>query len=139
MDAPSNASLGARGSCGPWLIRRPSCRMSRSASVSRARRSGTSAAGTKRLACRWLRTHPAMVGPGRFPPLQRVGVEMLACCDPLGLGLHMTHWSMRSLAQVAIERGLAPNIAHSTVSLILRAADLQPHRSRYWKTPTCDD
>ncbi len=57
-----------------------------------------------------------MVGPGRFPPLQRVGVEMLACCDPLGLGLHMTHWSMRSLAQVAIERGLAPNIAHSTVS-----------------------
>lgn len=77
-----------------------------------------------------------MVGPGRFPPLQRVGVEMLACCDPLGLGLHMTHWSTRSLAQVAAERGLVPAIAHSTVSLILRTADLQPHRSRYWKTPT---
>jgi hypothetical protein len=74
--------------------------------------------------------------PGRFPPLQRVGVELLACCDPLGLGLNMTHWSMRSLAQVAAERGLVPAIAHSTVSLMLRAADLQPHRSRYWKTPT---
>jgi hypothetical protein len=61
---------------------------------------------------------------------------MLACCDPLGLGLRMTHWSMRSLAQVAAERGLVPAIAHSTISLILRAADLQPHRSRYWKTPT---
>jgi DDE superfamily endonuclease len=61
---------------------------------------------------------------------------MLACCDPLGLGLHMTHWSMRSLAQIAPEYGLMPTIAHSTVSLILRAADLQPHRSRYWKTPT---
>ncbi len=61
---------------------------------------------------------------------------MLACCDPLGLGLHMTHWSRRSLAQEAEERGLVPAIAHSTVSLILRAADLQPHRSRYWKTPT---
>jgi hypothetical protein len=73
---------------------------------------------------------------GGFPPLQRVGIEMLACCDPLGLGLHMTHWSTRSLAQVAVERGLVPAIAHSTVSLILRAADLQPHRSRYWKTPT---
>jgi hypothetical protein len=64
---------------------------------------------------------------------------LLACCDPLGLGLHMTHWSTRSLAQLAIERGLAPAISHSTVSLILRAADLQPHRSRYWKTPTLDD
>jgi hypothetical protein len=63
---------------------------------------------------------------------------MLACCQPTGLGLHMTHWSRRSLARVAIERGLVPTIAHSTVSLILRAADLQPHRSRYWKTPRID-
>ena len=73
-----------------------------------------------------------------FPPLQRVGVEMLACCDPIGLGLQITHWSTRSLAKVAVERGLAPKIAHSTVSLILRSAALQPHRSRYWKTPTID-
>jgi len=80
-----------------------------------------------------------MVVLGRFPPLQRVGIERLACCDPLGLGLHMTHWSTRSLAQIAAERGLVPAIAHSTVSLILRAADLQPHRSRYWKTPTIDE
>jgi hypothetical protein len=63
---------------------------------------------------------------------------MLACCEPAGLGLHMTHWSTRSLARVAAERGLVPKIAHSTVSLILRTADLQPHRSRYWKTPTID-
>lgn len=48
----------------------------------------------------------------------------------------MTHWSTRSLACVAVERGIVPHIAHSTVSLILRHADLQPHRSRYWKTPT---
>lgn len=63
---------------------------------------------------------------------------MLACCEPAGLGLHMTHWSTRSLAQMAVEYGLMPKIAHSTVSLILRAADLQPHRSRYWKTPRLD-
>lgn len=74
--------------------------------------------------------------PGPFPPLQRVGLERLACCDPLGLGLHMTHWSTRSLAQVAVNRGIVPEIAYTTVALILRAADLQPHRSRYWKTPT---
>lgn len=78
-------------------------------------------------------------GRGRFPPLQRVGIERLACCDPLGLGLHMTHWSTRSLAQVAVERGLVPAVSRSTISLILRAADLQPHRTRYWKTPTLDD
>jgi hypothetical protein len=30
-------------------------------------------------------------------------------------------------------------LAHSTVALILQAADLQPHRSRYWKTPLLND
>ena len=73
---------------------------------------------------------------GRFPPLQRVEIEQLACCAPAGIGLEMTHWSTRSLARVAVERGILPQIAHSTVSLILRSASLQPHRWRYWKTPT---
>lgn len=75
-------------------------------------------------------------GRGSFPPLVRVEIEQLACCEPAGVGLEMTHWSTRSLAQVAGERGIVPKIAHSTVSLILKTADLQPHRSRYWKTPT---
>lgn len=48
----------------------------------------------------------------------------------------MTHWSTRSLAKIAMKRGLVSQIAHSTVSLILRNADLQPHRTRYWITPT---
>ena len=55
------------------------------------------------------------------------------------MGREITHWSTRSLARVAVERGLVPALAHSTVSLILRDADLQPHRSRYWKTPTLND
>jgi hypothetical protein len=65
-----------------------------------------------------------------------VQVEQLACCEPAGAGLHLTHWSTRSLAETAARQGLAPHMAHSTVSLILRGADLQPHRCRYWKTPT---
>ena len=77
--------------------------------------------------------------PRELSPLQRVEVEQLACCEPAGVGLHMTHWSTRSLAVVARLRGIAPTISHSTVALILRDADLQPHRSRYWKTPTLDD
>jgi DDE superfamily endonuclease len=51
----------------------------------------------------------------------------------------MTHWSTRSLAVVARQRGIAPTLSHSTVALILRDADLQPHRTRYWKTPTLDE
>jgi len=50
----------------------------------------------------------------------------------------MTHWSTRRLARIAVKRGLVSQIAHSTISLILRDADLQPHRSRYWITPTLD-
>jgi DDE superfamily endonuclease len=73
-----------------------------------------------------------------FPPLVRVCIEQLACCEPAGIGLSMTHWSTRTLAKVAVRQGIVPQIAHSTVSLILRGADLQPHRSRYWKTPRLD-
>jgi len=82
---------------------------------------------------------PALADRGRFPPLQRVEIEQLACCAPAGIGLEMTHWSTRSLARVAVEREIVPRIAHSTVSLILRSASLQPHRFRYWKTPTLND
>lgn len=71
--------------------------------------------------------------------MERVEIEQLACCAPAGIGLHMTHWSTRSLARIAVARGIVPSIAHSTISLILRSASLQPHRSRYWKTPTLND
>jgi transposase len=76
--------------------------------------------------------------PREITALERVAIEQLACCEPMGLGLNLTHWSTRSLASIAVKRGLVPHIAHSTVSLILRDADLQPHRCRYWITPTLD-
>jgi hypothetical protein len=83
-------------------------------------------------------TRRVRAGPEPFPPLERVELEQLACCEPAGIGLEITHWSTRSLARVAAERGIVPRIAHSTVSLLLRQADLQPHRWRYWRTPTLD-
>lgn len=76
--------------------------------------------------------------PREISALERVAVEQLACTEPAGVGLEMTHWSTRSLAKIAMQRGRVSHIAHSTVSLILRNADLQPHRSRYWITPTLD-
>jgi hypothetical protein len=78
-------------------------------------------------------------GPAVFPSLVRVQIERLACCEPAGVGLHLTHWSRRTLVQAAVLKGIVPRIAHSTVSLILRDADLQPHRYRYWKTPILDE
>src|SRR4051812_18920596 len=90
----------------------------------------------KRPAWRSWPMLPGGVDRGSFPPLERVEIEQLACCAPAGIGLHMTHWSTRSLSRVAVRRGIVPRIAHSTLSLILRYAALQPHRSRYWKTPT---
>jgi transposase len=74
--------------------------------------------------------------PREISALQRVAIEQLACCEPAGLGLKMTHWSTRSLAALAVKRDVVSQIAQSTISLILRAADLQPHRYRYWITPT---
>lgn len=76
--------------------------------------------------------------PRELTAVERVQIEQLACCDPLGLNLELTHWSTRSLTAIARQRLHRPKLAHSTVSLILREADLQPHRSRYWKTPTLD-
>ena len=74
--------------------------------------------------------------PRVLTALERVSVEQLACSEPSGVGLEMTHWSVRSLAKIAVEQGMVPHIAFSTVALILRGADLQPHRNRYWITPT---
>ena len=68
--------------------------------------------------------------PREISVLERVAIEQLACSEPSGIGLEMTHWSTRSLAKVAMQQGLVSHIAHSTVSLILRNAGLQPLRRR---------
>ena len=77
--------------------------------------------------------------PREISALERVAIEQLACSEPSGVGLEMTHWSTRSLAKIVMQQGLVSHIAHSTVSLILRNADLQPHRHRYWITPTLNE
>lgn len=77
--------------------------------------------------------------PRVISALERVAIEQLACSEPSGVGLEMIHWSTRSLAEIAVQQGFVSHIAHSTVSLILRNADLQPHRYRYWITPTLNE
>jgi DDE superfamily endonuclease len=76
--------------------------------------------------------------PRRFPPLQRAQIVELACVEPISEGLHITHWTSTDLAQQAIADGIVNNVSPRTVRRILADVDLQPHRTRYWKTARLD-
>lgn len=76
--------------------------------------------------------------PHEISGLERLAIQQLACCELHDLKLELTHWSTRSLTTMARKRLHRPHLAHSTVSLILRDADLKLHHSRYWITPTLD-
>lgn len=63
----------------------------------------------------------------------------MACTAPAAYGRRLTRWDCRSLAEVVVERAVVQSIHYTTVARLLRAASLQPHRSRYWKTATVDE
>jgi hypothetical protein len=109
---------------GPRAIRRPS---------------GGFAVATRNRACPIFWYHPN--GPGDqpgFPPLQRAQIVRLACLEPIAKGLHITHWTSKDLARQAVEDRIVPAISDRTVRDILHRVDLQPHRTRYWKTSRID-
>ena len=49
-------------------------------------------------------------------------------------GLHITHWSSAELARQAVRDGIIDTISPRSVRRILHTVDLQPHRTRFWKT-----
>ena len=53
-------------------------------------------------------------------------------------GLHITHWSSDDLAHQAVADGIVPAISPRTIRRILHEVDLQPHRTRYWRTARLD-
>jgi hypothetical protein len=97
--------------------------------------SGAPAAVTRNGAYRASWSAPAGRGdlPG-FPPLQRAQIVQLACLEPVAKGLHITHWSSADLAREAVAEGIVPAIGARSVRRILSEVDLQPHRTRFWKT-----
>src|SRR5512135_1844751 len=103
--------------------------------------SGGPAVATSAPACRG---YSPTVGRGTpaatsgFPPLQRAQVVALACLEPVAKGLHITHWSLKDLARQIVLDGIVPAISPSTVRRILNGVDLQPHRTRYWRTARLD-
>jgi len=82
--------------------------------------------------------HRAQEGRVLFSSRQRRRIEQLARRTPKSVGWQLTHWSTRSLALAAVDQEIVPEIHATTVSTILRAAELQPHRFRYWKTTVWD-
>jgi transposase len=76
--------------------------------------------------------------PQQISPVQRAQIVELACLEPIAKGLHITHWSSEDLARQAVNDKILPAISPATVRRILHDVDLQPHRTRYWKTPRLD-
>jgi transposase len=74
----------------------------------------------------------------QITPVQRAQIVELACLEPVAKGLHITHWSSDDLARQAMTDGIVAGISARTVRRILHDVDLQPHRTRYWKTPRLD-
>jgi DDE superfamily endonuclease len=83
-------------------------------------------------------TTPAQDAPRRFPPLQRARIVALACLEPIAEGLHITHWTPLDLARQAVAADIVPHLSPRTVQRILADVDLQPHRTRYWRTARLD-
>jgi hypothetical protein len=82
--------------------------------------------------------NPTLGTRRRFPPLQRAQLVELACLEPIAEGLHITHWTSQDLARQAVADGLVAAISPRTVRRILHDVDLQPHRTRYWRTTRLD-
>ena len=97
------------------------------------------ASATVTAGCRasWASPSDRAARPG-FPPLQRAQIVELACLEPVAKGLHITHWSSEDLARQAAADGIVASISPRTVRLILNQVDLQPHRTRYWRTSRLD-
>src|ERR1700693_699811 len=74
----------------------------------------------------------------QISPVQRAQIVELACLEPIAEGLHITHWSSEDLARQAVTNKIVSAVSSATVRRILHNVDLQPHRTRYWKTPRLD-
>jgi len=86
-----------------------------------------------------LADEPRPGAPGKFTAEQLALLFALACEPPEKSGLPITHWTGAELAAEASKRGIVESISVSQVNRLLREAELQPHRSRYWLNTTEKD
>jgi transposase len=86
-----------------------------------------------------LTDEPRRGCPGKFTAEQITLLFALACEPPEKSGLPITHWTGAELAAEAVKRGIVESISVSQVNRLLREAELQPHKSRYWLNTTEKD
>ena len=79
-----------------------------------------------------LADDPRSGRPDTFTAEQFCGIVALACEKPEDHGCPITHWTARELKDQVIQQKIVPSISTRQVNRLLRAIDLQPHRSRYW-------
>jgi transposase len=98
-----------------------------------------SQAALRRAIERVLRDAPRPGPPGKFTAEQVALILAVACEPPEKSGRPITHWTTRELADEVVKRGIVPSISVAQVGRYLRAAALQPHKSRYWLNTTEKD
>jgi len=75
--------------------------------------------------------HRARVGPGAFPPSQRLDVMSMATRKPATYHCPATRWSLDDLV-AALSQRQTWTISRSSIWRLLEEADLKPHRRVYW-------
>jgi transposase len=73
----------------------------------------------------------APVGPGAFPPSERLDVMSIATRKPATCYCPATRWSLDDLVTALFQRRTWTR-SRSSIWRILEEADLKPHRSVYW-------
>jgi transposase len=86
-----------------------------------------------------LTDEPRPGAPAKFSPEQVTQILAVACEPPEKSGLPITHWTAHELAAEVVKRGIVASISTAQVGRYLRAAALQPHKSRYWLNTTEKD
>jgi len=79
-----------------------------------------------------FRTPLAPVGPGAFPPAERLAVITLATSKTEDHHSPDTRWSLDELAYRLVNEVAHERMSRATIWRILDGCDLKPHQSVYW-------
>jgi transposase len=86
-----------------------------------------------------LNDAPRSGAHGKFTAEQITQIMAIACEPPERSGRPVDHWTHAELADEAVKRKIVSSISPRQVGRYLAAAELQPHRSKYWLNTTEKD
>ncbi len=71
-------------------------------------------------------------GPATFTGEQLTMIFAIACEAVEDSGRPVARWTLQEIIDEAVKRGIITSMSTSHLSSLLREAQLQPHKSRYW-------